>query len=86
MRPLSRSRKARYTVSAIYSPRTWESAAEMRDTTMWMSIMLSGTIGGLIGGMIGFRQNKKVINELGEMIYHIEEMSDLDDKNDNAEK
>ena len=36
--------------------------------------------------MIGFRQNKKVINELGEMIYHIEEMSDLDDKNDNAEK
>ena len=53
---------------------------------MWMSIMLSGTIGGLIGGMIGFRQNKKVINELGEMIYHIEEMSDLDDKNDNAEK
>ena len=64
----------------------WESAAEMSDTTMWISIMSGGTIGGLIGGMIGFRQNKKVINELGEMIYHIEEMSDLDEENDKEEK
>ena len=62
-----------------------EYTAIVQDTAIVFGTMSCGVIGGLIGGMIGFRQNKKVINELGEMIYHIEEMSDLDDENDNAE-
>ena len=60
---------------------TWlglEYAAEVKDTTMVIGMMSGGVIGGLVGGIIGFRQNKKVINELDEMIRHIEEISDLD--------
>ena len=60
---------------------TWlglEYAAEVKDTAMVISMMFGGVIGGLVGGIIGFKQNKKVINELDEMIRHIEEISDLD--------
>ena len=60
---------------------TWlglEYAAEVKDTAMVIGMMSGGVIGGLVGGIIGFRQNKKVINELDEMIRHIEEISDLD--------
>ena len=60
---------------------TWlglEYAAEVKDTTMVIGMMSGGVIGGLVGGIIGFRQNKKVINELDEMIRHIEEISELD--------
>ena len=60
---------------------TWlglEYAAEVKDTAMVISMMSGGVIGGLVGGIIGFRQNKKVINELDEMTRHIEEISDLD--------
>jgi hypothetical protein len=60
---------------------TWlglEYAAEVKDTAMVISMMSGGVIGGLVGGIIGFKQNKKVINELDEMIRHIEEISDLD--------
>jgi hypothetical protein len=62
---------------------TWlglEYAAEVKDTAMVISMMSGGVIGGLVGGIIGFKQNKKVINELDEMIRHIEEMSELDEK------
>ena len=62
---------------------TWlglEYAAEVKDTAMVISMMSGGIIGGLVGGIIGFKQNKKVINELDEMIRHIEEMSELDKK------
>jgi uncharacterized membrane protein len=62
---------------------TWlglEYAAEVKDTAMVISMMSGGVIGGLVGGIIGFKQNKKVINELDEMIRHIEEMSALDEK------
>jgi hypothetical protein len=62
---------------------TWlglEYAAEVKDTAMVISMMSGGIIGGLVGGIIGFKQNKKVINELDEMIRHIEEMSELDEK------
>ena len=68
---------------------TWlglEYAAEVKDTAMVISMMSGGIIGGLVGGIIGFKQNKKVINELDEMIRHIEEMSDLDEENDKEEK
>jgi hypothetical protein len=47
-------------------------------------MMSGGVVGGLIGGIIGLRQNKKVINELDEMIRYIKEMSDLDEENDKA--
>ena len=60
---------------------TWlglEYAAEVKDTAMVISMMSGAVIGGLVGGIIGFKQNKKVINELDEMIRHIEEISDLD--------
>ena len=60
---------------------TWlglEYAAEVKDTAMVISMMSGVVIGGLVGGIIGFKQNKKVINELDEMIRHIEEISDLD--------
>ena len=60
---------------------TWlglEYAAEVKVTTMVIGMMSGGVIGGLVGGIIGFRQNKKVINELDEMIRHIEEISELD--------
>jgi uncharacterized membrane protein len=62
---------------------TWlglEYAAEVKDTAMVISMMSGGIIGGLVGGIIGFKQNKKVTNELDEMIRHIEEMSALDEK------
>ena len=68
---------------------TWlglEYAAEVKDTAMVISMMSGGIIGGLVGGIIGFKQNKKVINELDEMIRHIDEMSDLDEENDKEEK
>ena len=67
---------------------TWlglEFAAEVKDTGIVIGVMSGVVIGGLIGGLIGFRQNKKVINELDEMIRHIEEMSELDEEN-KAEK
>jgi hypothetical protein len=57
-----------------------EYAAEVKDTAMVISMMSGGIIGGLVGGIIGFKQNKKVTNELDEMIRHIEEMSALDEK------
>ena len=68
---------------------TWlglEYAAEVKDTAMVISMMSGAVIGGLVGGIIGFKQNKKVINELDEMIRHIEEISDLDGENDKEEK
>jgi uncharacterized membrane protein len=68
---------------------TWlglEYAAEVKDTAMVISMMSGGVIGGLVGGIIGFKQNKKVINELDEMIRHIEEISDLDEENDKEKK
>ena len=68
---------------------TWlglEYAAEVKDTAMVISMMSGVVIGGLVGGIIGFKQNKKVINELDEMIRHIEEISELDEENDDEEK
>ena len=62
-----------------------EYAAEVKDTTIVLVTMSGGVVGGLIGGIIGFRQNKKVINKLDEMIRYIKEISDLDEENDNAE-
>lgn len=67
---------------------TWlglEYAAEVKDTAMVIGMMSGGVIGGLVGGIIGFRQNKKVINELDEMIRHIEEMSELDEEKEKTE-
>lgn len=63
-----------------------EYAAEVKDTTIVLVTMSGGVVGGLIGGIIGFRQNKKVINELDEMIRYIKEISDLDEENDKEEK
>jgi hypothetical protein len=41
--------------------------------------MLSGgLIGGLIGGILGFKQNKKVVRELDEMLRQINDISELD--------
>jgi len=54
-----------------------EYAAEVKDMTLVISMMSGGVIGGLIGGLIGFRQNKKVVSELDDMIRQIEEMSEL---------
>jgi hypothetical protein len=56
----------------------------VQDTTIVLVMMSGGVVGGLIGGIIGLRQNKKVINELDEMIRYIKEMSDLDEENDKA--
>ena len=55
-----------------------EYTAIVQDTTIVLVTMSGGVVGGLIGGIIGFRQNKKVINELDEMIRYIKEISDLD--------
>ena len=55
------------------------------DKTTAITIIISALIGGVLGGMIGFKQNNKVINELDEMVHHIEEMSELDEE-DKAEK
>jgi uncharacterized membrane protein len=63
-----------------------EYAAIVQDTAIVFGTMSCGVIGGLIGGIIGFKQNKKVINELDEMIRHIEEISDLDEENDKEKK
>ena len=62
-----------------------EYAAEVKDTAMVIGMMSGSIIGGLIGGIIGFRQNKKVINELDEMIRYVKEMSELDEENDKEE-
>ena len=49
--------------------------------------LIGGCIfGGIIGGIVGFRQNKKVINELDGMIRYIEEISELDEENNKEEK
>ena len=63
-----------------------EYTAIVQDTTIVLVTMSGGVVGGLIGGIIGFRQNKKVINELDEMIRYIKEMSDLDEGNADEEK
>ena len=63
-----------------------EYTAIVQDTTIVLVTMSGGVVGGLIGGIIGFRQNKKVINELDEMIRYIKEISDLDEENDKEEK
>ena len=55
------------------------------DKTTAITIIIGALIGGVLGGMIGFKQNNKVINELDEMVHHIEEMSELDEE-DKAEK
>ena len=62
-----------------------EYAAIVQDTAIVFGTMSCGVIGGLIGGIIGFRQNKKVINELDGMIRYIEEISELDEENDKEE-
>ena len=64
---------------------TWlglEYTAIVQDTTIVLVMMSGAVVGGLIGGIIGFRQNKKVINELDGMIHYIKEISDLDEEND----
>ena len=63
-----------------------EYAAEVKDIAMVIGMMSGGVIGGLVGGIIGFRQNKKVITELDEMIHHIEDISDLDEENGKTAK
>ena len=63
-----------------------EYAAEVKDTTIVLVTMSGGVVGGLIGGIIGFRQNKKVINELDEMIRYIKEISDLDEEKEETKK
>ncbi len=50
----------------------------VQDNIATMAMLSGGLIGGLIGGILGFRQNKKVVRELDEMLRQINEISELD--------
>ena len=58
----------------------------MQDYALTLVTLSGGLIGGTIGGMIGFKQNKKVVRELDEMLRQINDISELDEKEGEMEK
>ena len=46
----------------------------------------ASVVGGIIGGIIGLKESRNVVHTLDEMIQEIEDMSELDEKNDKEEK
>lgn len=51
-----------------------------QDYIATLATLSGGLIGGTIGGLIGFKQNKKVVRELDEMLRQINDISELDEK------
>ena len=52
----------------------------VQDYIATTAMLSGGLIGGLIGGIHGFKQNKKVVRELDEMLRQINDISELDMK------
>jgi uncharacterized membrane protein len=50
----------------------------VQDYIATTAMLSGGLIGGLIGGILGFKQNKKVVRELDEMLRQINDISELD--------
>ena len=50
----------------------------MQDYVLTLVTLSGCLIGGLVGGVLGFRQNKKVVRELDDMLRQINEISELD--------
>ena len=58
----------------------------IQDHIATLATLSGGLIGGIVGGLIGFKQNKKVVRELDEMLRQINDISELDEKEGESER
>ena len=58
----------------------------IQDHIATLATLSGGLIGGIVGGLIGFKQNKKVVRELDEMLRQIYDISELDEKEGESER
>ena len=68
---------------------TWlfiEFSAAIENKQILYLLIGASIVGGIIGGIIGLKVSRNIVYTLDEMIQEIEEMSELDEKNDDKEK